>query len=53
MCKVFKGERKNEMKQYVGCKSILCHQCKYYIKFLTISTMQTICWNKKCFYEEK
>lgn len=40
-------------KKYIGCKSWLCHQCKHYIKFLTVSSMQDICWNKGCFYEKK
>ena len=42
---------KTENKKYIGCKSWLCHQCKHYVKFLTVSTMQGICWNKGCFYE--
>ena len=40
-----------ENKKYIGCKSWLCHQCKHYIKFLTVSSMQDICWNRGCFYE--
>jgi hypothetical protein len=39
-------------KKYIACKSWLCHQCKYYQKFLSVSTMHGICWNKGCFYEE-
>lgn len=41
-----------DKEKYIGCKSWLCHQCKHYVKFLTVSTMQSICWNKGCFYEE-
>lgn len=42
--------RRNKMKKefekrYIGCRSIECQQCKYYIKFLTVMTMQGICWN--------
>ena len=40
-------------KKYTGCKSWLCQQCKHYVKFLSVSTMQDICWNKGCFYENK
>ena len=40
-------------KKYTGCKSWLCHQCKHYIKFLTVSSMQDICWNRGCFYESE
>lgn len=40
-------------KKYIGCKSWSCHQCKHYIKFLTVSSMQDICWNRSCFYENK
>ena len=35
-----------------GCRSLLCQKCKHYQKFLTVSTMQMICWNKGRFYEE-
>lgn len=41
----------SENKKYIGCKSWLCQQCKHYQKFLTISSMQGICWNRGCFYE--
>ena len=40
-------------KKYTGCKSWLCHQCRHYQKFLTIASMQNICWNRGCFYENK
>jgi hypothetical protein len=40
-------------KKYIGCKSWLCKKCKHYVKFLTVSTMQGICWNRGCFYESK
>lgn len=40
-----------EIEKHIGCKSWLCRQCKHYVKFLTISSMQSICWNKGCFYE--
>lgn len=40
-----------ENKKYIGCKSWLCKQCKHYVKFLIVSTMQEICWNKGCFFE--
>lgn len=36
-----------------GCKSWKCKECKYYIKFLTVSTMHNICWNKQNFYKPK
>lgn len=39
-----------EAKKYIGCKSWMCKQCKHYQKFLSVSTMQMICWNKGCFY---
>lgn len=39
--------------EYEGCKSILCEQCKHYQKFLSVSTMQMICWNRGRFYDEK
>ena len=38
--------------EYTGCKSWACKQCKNYIPFLSVTTMQMICWNKGCFYEE-
>ena len=34
-----------------GCKSIDCERCKHYVKYLTTSTMQNICWNKGCTFE--
>lgn len=37
--------------KYVGCKSIDCKRCINYQKFLSVSTMQGICWNKKCFFK--
>ncbi len=40
-------------KPYIGCKSWLCHQCKHYVEFLCVSSMQDICWNKKTFFEPK
>ncbi len=40
------------MKKYIGCKSWSCKKCKHYQKFLTVSTMQMICWNKGCFFED-
>lgn len=39
--------------KYIGCKSWKCPECKHYIKFLTVSTMQDICWNKHVFFEQK
>ena len=42
-----------EDQKYVGCKSWLCENCVHYAKFLTVSTMHDICWNKACFYEQK
>ena len=36
---------------YIGCKSWRCRDCRFYQKFLSVSTMQMICWNKGCFYE--
>ena len=38
--------------KYEGCQSWACKTCKHYIEFLTVSTMQGICWNKGCFYEK-
>ena len=29
-----------------SCNSLACHNCRHYIKFLSISTMHMICWNK-------
>jgi len=37
---------------YVNCKSWSCNTCKNYYQFLTVSTQQGICWNKKAFYEK-
>lgn len=42
---------KPKIQKYRGCKSCLCHSCKNYYKFLSVSTMHVICWNKGCFYE--
>ena len=36
-----------------GCKSWLCPSCKHYCKFLSVSTMHIICWNKGVKYEER
>jgi len=36
-----------------GCKSWSCVKCKYYIKFLSVSSMHDICWNKGNHFEEK
>jgi len=41
------------MVKYTGCKSWLCFRCKHYQKFLFVSTMHMICWNKRCFYKEE
>lgn len=40
-------------KEYKYCKSILCKECKNYQKFLSVSTMQMICWNKGRYYCNK
>ena len=37
---------------YTGCSSWRCNECKHYAPFLTVATMQGICWNKGCFFEE-
>ena len=43
----------SDLKQkHIGCKSWLCHQCQYYQKFLSVSSMQDLCWNRGCFYEK-
>ncbi len=42
-----------KIKKYKGCKHIICKTCVHYQKFLTVSTMQTICWNRGCEYKEK
>ncbi len=42
--------KKTEVSKYTGCSSIACKQCENYVKFLTVSSMQDICWNKGCFY---
>jgi len=41
-----------EKEKYKGCQSWLCQQCKHYYKFLTVSSMHDLCWNKGCFYEK-
>ena len=40
------------MEKDIGCKSLKCKTCIHWCKFLTVSTMHMICWNKDCFYEE-
>lgn len=56
MVKEFSHEREladdNAAHLYKGCKSLLCKQCTHYKKFLTVSTMQMICWNTGDTYEE-
>lgn len=47
-----RANEKIEMK-YEGCKSWSCPQCKHYQKFLSVSSMQDICWNKGCKFEPK
>ena len=46
------GEERSSFDVNTGCKSIACQQCAHYVKFLTVSTMQMICWNKGCFYKD-
>ena len=38
--------------KYIGCKSIMCQQCRHYVKFLSVQTMQGICWNRGTKFEE-
>ena len=40
-------------KRNKGCKSVNCQMCQHYVKFLGVSTMQMICWNKKVFFKDK
>ena len=35
---------------YEGCQNINCQQCIHYIKFLSVPSMQDICWNKGCYF---
>lgn len=34
------------------CKSNQCKLCKWYVKFLKVQTMHTICWNKDRYFEK-
>ena len=36
-----------------GCKSSRCRECVNYRKFLSISTMQSFCWNMNKYFEEE
>lgn len=38
--------------KYTGCKSWKCQQCVNYQKFLSVASMQDICWNRRCSLEE-
>ena len=37
---------------YIGCKSWSCQRCIYYWPYLSVTTMQTYCWNQKRFFTE-
>ena len=41
------------IEKYTGCKSCMCHRCKYYIKFLSVMSMQDMCWNSGHTFEEE
>jgi len=40
-------------KKYTGCKSNMCHRCKHYIKFLSVMSMQDMCWNNGNKFEKQ
>jgi hypothetical protein len=33
------------------CRHIDCQSCAHYVKYLTVGTMQMICWDKGVEYE--
>jgi len=35
------------------CKVYRCRECKYYMKYLSFTLMQEICWNDGNYYEPK
>ena len=42
-----------EIKSGWGCNSWGCKECKFYQKFLSVSSMQDICRNRGCKFEKK
>jgi hypothetical protein len=40
------------MSKFEPCRSWACIRCVHYSKYLTVGTMQVICWNDRNTFEE-
>ena len=40
------------MAKFERCRAWNCDKCKHYSKYLSMSSMEMICWNKRITFEE-